>query len=135
MKQCAAIALAIILLSASIATAQTIRLRGTVLDPSGAVIPEADIKLTQGNRDVSEKKSDATGNFSFDVPAGEYRVEISAPNFKSHQQNVRVNANMRPLSVALAVATVDAVVNVGQADDKVSLEDDAKLTATTLTGD
>jgi len=135
MKQCAVIALAIILLSASIATAQTIRLRGTVLDPSGAVIPEADIKLTQGNRDVAEKKSDATGNFSFDVPAGEYRVEISAPNFKSHQQNVRVNANMRPLSIALAVATVDAVVNVGQADDKVSLEDDAKLTATTLTGD
>ena len=135
MKRWSVIALAIVLLSAMVASAQTNRLRGTILDPSGAVIPEADIKLTQGSRSVVEGKSDATGNFSFDVPAGEYRIEVSAPDFKTHQQNVRVNANLRPLSVVLAVATVTAVVDVGQPDDKVSLEDDAKLTATTLAGD
>jgi hypothetical protein len=111
------------------------RLRGTVLDPSGAVMPGVDVKVSQSNRAVAEGKSDSTGNFSFDLPAGEYRVEVSAPEFKPHQQNVRVAANMRPLSITLAVATVNAVIDVGQPDDKVSLEDDAKLTATTIAGD
>src|SRR5262245_14965771 len=135
MKRWGIVALTIFLLSASVAVAQSVRLRGTVLDPSGAVIPEAEIKVTQGNRDVAEAKSDATGNFSFDLPSGEYRLMISSAEFRPHQQNVRVSANMRPLSITLAVATVNAVVDVGQPDDKVSLEDDAKLTATTLTGD
>src|SRR5215510_2466272 len=129
------LALTILLLSASVVNAQAIRLRGTVLDPSGAVIPEADVKISQGNRVVTEGKSDNAGNFSFDLPPGEYRVETSAPAFRSHQQNVRVAANMRPLSIALALATVNAVVDVGQPDDKVSVEDDAKLTSTTIAGD
>src|SRR5262245_14632577 len=131
MKRWGIVALAVFLLSVSVVAAQAVRLRGTVLDPSGAVIPEADIKISQGNRDVAEAKSDATGNFSFDLPSGEYRLAISAADFRPYQQNVRVTANMRPLSIALAVATISAVVDVGQADDKVSLEDDAKLTSTT----
>src|SRR5215470_2417649 len=135
MKLWNVLALTIFLLNASVVNAQAVRLRGTVLDPSGAVIPEADLKISQGNRVVTEGKSDNTGNFSFALPPGEYRVETSAPAFRSHQQNVRVAANMRPLSITLAVATVNAVVDVGQPDDKVSLEDDAKLTSTTLTGD
>src|SRR5262249_5337278 len=135
MKLCRVIALIVLSLSASVLSAQTARLRGTVLDPSGAVIPEAEVKISQGTRSVAEAKSDATGNFSFDLAAGEYRLEISAAEFKPHQQNVRVTPNMRPLAIALTVATVNAVVNVGQADDKVSLEDDAKLTSTTLAGD
>src|SRR5215813_6979366 len=129
------IAFTILLLNASVANAQAVRLRGTVFDPSGAVIPAADLKISQGNRVVTEGKSDNAGNFSFDLPPGEYRVETSAPAFRSHQQNVRVAANMRPLSITLALATVNAVVDVGQPDDKVSVEDDAKLTSTTIAGD
>src|SRR5207237_4153170 len=59
----------------------------------------------------------------------------SAPDFKPHQQNVRVASNMRPVSISLDLATLNAVVDVGQPDDKVSLEDDAKLTSTTIAGD
>jgi hypothetical protein len=135
MKRWSVIALVVFLLSASVASAQAIRVRGTVLDPSGAVIPGIDIKLSQGNRSVAEGKSDATGNFAFDVPAGDYRLDVSAPDFRPYQQNVRVNASMRPLSVTLNVAVVNAVIDVGQPDDNVTLEDDAKLTATTLAGD
>ena len=135
MKRWSVIAVTVLFLSVSIASAQTFRLRGAVLDPSGAVIPDALVRISQGNRSVAEAKSDATGNFSFDLPAAEYRIEISALDFKTHQQNVRVAANMRPLSIALAVATINAVVDVGQPDDKVNLEDDAKLTSTTISGD
>src|SRR5262247_3257654 len=135
MKLWNVLALTIFLLSASVVNAQAVRLRGTVLDPSGAVIPEADVKISQGNRVVIEGKSDSTGNFSFELSVGEYRVETSAAAFRSHQQNVRVAPNMRSLSITLALATLNEVVDVGQPDDKVSLEDDAKLTSTTIAGD
>ncbi len=135
MKLWSIIALAVLLLSASVVHAQTVRLRGTVLDPSGAVIPGAAVKVSQGNRVIMEGQSDSTGNFSFDLAVGEYRVEVTVPEFKPHAQNVRVTANMRPLSIPLAVATVNAAVDVAPTEDKVSLEQDANLTSTTITGD
>ena len=127
--------LALMFLSASIATAQTMLLRGTILDPSGAVIPEADLKVTQGGKVLGERKSDTTGNFSFDLPAGDYRLEVSAPDFRTHVQNVRVTPNIRPLSISLSLAVVNAAVDVAPTEDHVSLEEDANLTSTSISGD
>jgi hypothetical protein len=124
-----------LLLSASVASAQTVLLRGTVLDPSGAVIPEADLRLSQGDRIVGERKSDATGNFAFDMVAGDYRLSVSAPDFRPSIQNVRVTPNMRPLSISLVVAAVNAAIDVATSDDRVGLEDDANLTSTSISGD
>ena len=135
MKLSSIIALAILMLSASTVIAQSVRLRGTVLDPSGAVIPGAGLRVLQGSRVAGEGKTDGTGNFSFDLAPGEYRLEITAPDFKPHQQNVRLTPNMRPLSISMAVATVNAVVDVAPKEDKVSLEEDANLTSTTIAGD
>src|SRR6266478_4515179 len=135
MKRYGTIVLFLLLGTVSTVNAQTILLRGTVLDPSGAVIPGADLKLFQGNRLVGERKTDATGNFSFDVTAGDYRLEVSAPEFRPHNQNVRVTPNMRPLSISLLVATVNAAVDVAPTQDNVALDDDANLTSTSITGD
>src|SRR5438093_3721473 len=137
MKLWSVMALAVFVLSASVVNAQTqtAQVRGTVLDPSGARIPGVDVKLSQGSTLVAEGKSDATGNFSLAVAAGEYRLEISTPDFRPYRQNIRATVNMRPLSISLAVATVNAVIDVGQPDDKVSVEDDAKLSNTTIAGD
>ena len=129
------ILLVIVLLSAPFVQAQTMRLRGTVLDPSGAVIPEADLKITQGSSVVAEGKTDAAGAFSLNVPAGDYRLEVSRDGFRVRQQNVRVTANMRPLAISLTVATLNAVVDVAAQDDKVSIESDANLTKTNIQGD
>ena len=129
------IGLAVYLMGASFIYAQAVRVRGTVLDPSGAVIPGVDLKLTQGSIAIAQTKTDATGNFSFEVPAGDYRLEASADGFKTRQQNIRAAANMRPVSIPLTVATVDAVVDVAAGDDKVSLEEDANLTQTTIQAD
>src|SRR5712691_9410518 len=107
MKLSGTSALLAMFLSVSIAHAQTVLLRGNVLDPSGAVIPEAVLKVSQGGKVVGERKSDATGSFSFDVPAGEYRLEVSAPDFRTYVQNVRVTPNMRPLSISLTLAAVN----------------------------
>jgi hypothetical protein len=134
MKISRAVALAVLILSASLVNAQAVRLRGTVLDPSGAVIPAVDLKLSQGANTVAEGKTDATGDFSFDVAPGEYRLEVSAAGFKPRQQNVRAAANMKPLSISLAVAAVNAVVDVAAQDDRVNLDQDANLTHTTIQG-
>src|SRR6266403_653579 len=111
MKLCVASALVVLFLSVSIVNAQTVLLRGTVLDPLGAVIPEAGVKVSQGGKVGAERKSDAIGSFAFDLPAGEYRLEVSAPDFRTCVQNVRVTPNMRPLSISLALAAVNATVD------------------------
>src|SRR6516162_10503998 len=124
-----------LLASAAVANAQTVLLRGTVLDPSGAVIPAADLKVSQNDRVVAQRKSDATGNFAFDLPAGDYRLEASAPDFKRYTQNVRVVPNIRPLSISMTVASVDAAVDVTANDDTVNLDEDSNLTSTSVSDD
>ena len=42
---------------------------------------------------------------------------------------------MRPLSISLLVATVNAAVDVAPTEDNVALDDDANLTSTSITGD
>jgi hypothetical protein len=103
------------LLSASVLIAQTPRLTGTVLDPSGAVIPGVGVKVLQGTTPVRESKTNETGNFSFDLPAGDYRLEVTMDAFRPHQQNVRVTANMRPLRIPLAGPGGPMVVTAPQA--------------------
>src|SRR5262245_65111555 len=121
--------------SESVARAQTVLLRGTILDPSGAVIPEADVKVSKGGRIAGERKSDATGNFAFDLPAGDYQLQVSAAEFQAYVQNVRVTPNMRPLSVSLVLAGVNAAVDVAPTQDQVTLDEDTNLTSTSISGD
>jgi hypothetical protein len=80
------IVMAVLFFSESVAVAQTVLLRGTILDPSGAVIPEADVKVSQGGRVSGQRKSDSTGNFSFDLPAGDYQLQVSAADFRAYVQ-------------------------------------------------
>src|SRR5262249_22529363 len=126
---------AVLFFSESVARAQTVLLRGTILDPSGAVIPEADVKVSQGRRVAGQRKSDSTGNFSFDLPAGDYQLQVSAADFRTYVQNVRVTPNMRPLSVSLVLAGVNAAVDVSPAQDKGTLVYDADVSSTSILGD
>src|SRR5262245_24185841 len=68
------------------AAAQTSKLAGRVVDPSGAVMLGVDIKLFQGTTLVKQGKTDDRGTFSIEVPPGQYRVEVSAPDFKTINQ-------------------------------------------------
>jgi hypothetical protein len=135
MKARVIVLIAGLLAGAAVTNAQTVLLRGTVLDPSGAVIPAADLRVSQNNRVVAERKSDATGSFAFDLPAGDYRLEASAPDFKRYTQNVRVVPNIRPLSISMTVASIDAAVDVTANDDTVSLDADSTLTSTSVSDD
>src|SRR5262249_20559049 len=136
MKTCAIVlvVLVFVLTHNSIFLAQTARVSGRVLDPSGAVIVGADLKAFQGTVLINEGKTDDRGNFALELAPGQYRLEVVAAEFKKHQQNLRVTPTTPPLTVAMALATVDTTVDVGTKSDDVSIESDANLTSTTVAG-
>lgn len=63
-------------------------LRGTVTDPSGAVIPLAHVAAVQSETHVTrETATNESGDYAFPALAvGSYLVQINAPGFKEHRR-------------------------------------------------
>ena len=78
----------------AIASAQTTGvLRGTVKDPSGAVVPDARVTATLEDTNVARiVVSDPNGSYEFPVLAvGRYQLQVEAPGFKTYvQRNIEV---------------------------------------------
>src|SRR5215510_8330190 len=106
-----------ILLLAIAANAQTFRgtINGTVTDPSGAVVPNAQVKATEIATNIDHNTvSTGDGQFAFqDIPVGAYKVTITAPGFATQTvDKVQVLAGTiytlpAKLSVAKEVTTVE----------------------------
>ncbi len=111
--------LASFLFLGSVALAQiggTGSLQGTITDPSGAVVSGASIVATNtGTNASSKQQTSGSGSFAIAaLPPGNYTVTVSAPGFqKLSQQHVLVDA--------LAVATVNLVLQVGAATDVITV--------------
>ncbi len=89
---------------------------GTVIDPSGAVVPDATVVFQNA---VSGKResvlSNNEGSYSFStLSAGIYQIEVSAPGFKIYKQgDLRVEAGaMLKLDVTLALNSQSTIVEV-----------------------
>src|SRR4028119_12337 len=72
------------------------RVTGTVVDPSGAVVPDATVTLTNEGTQVSfTTQTTSTGNYVFDsVQVGTYTVSVEKSGFKkfiSTQNPVNIN--------------------------------------------
>jgi hypothetical protein len=99
--------------------------RGTVTDPSGAVIPGATVHLAN---DVSgfdrTATADATGQFSFsNVPFNPYRIEVSAKGFAKLSQSVLIRSSVGTnLKLVLQVQGASQTVTVESGGDLI--EDD-----------
>jgi carboxypeptidase family protein len=116
----AVLMMALLCLSASTLFAQataSASLQGTVLDKSGAVVPNADVTVT--NKDTGLTRTTTTGgtgNYRFDLlPAGIYEVRVAAKGF-----GTAVYAN-----VELAVSrttTIDASISPSQQAEVVTVE-------------
>src|SRR5436190_21006045 len=85
------------------AAAATARLRGTVADPTGGLMPSVDIAILRGLTLVKTMKTDAVGAFSFDLAAGDYQMAVTAPDFKTYTQTVRVTPNMRAIAITMSL--------------------------------
>jgi vitamin B12 transporter len=90
-------------------------LHGVVHDPLGAVVTDASVDLIQNDRVVAKTKTDAEGEFRFDIAAsGRFRIRASAPSFEpTASPIVYVSAvNGAELSVTLATPTLTQQVTV-----------------------
>ncbi|SPE28569.1 Cna protein B-type domain protein [Candidatus Sulfotelmatomonas gaucii] len=83
-------------LSASAQSGNAGTIRGIVTDPSGAVVANATVHLTNAVSEFDETSStDATGQFSFpNVPFNPYRIDVSAKGFAHLSQNVEIRSSV-----------------------------------------
>src|SRR5579884_1114139 len=77
-----------VLIALSAASAQQITgdIRGTVTDPSGAVIPGATVTITNTDQNAVLRtiKTDKDGSYiGTDLPAGNYRIKVTAEGFQT----------------------------------------------------
>jgi hypothetical protein len=68
--------------------------RGTVTDPSGAVIPNATVHLTNGVSGLNQTAStDPLGQFNFsNVPFNPYQINVSAKGFAPLTQSIEIRS-------------------------------------------
>ena len=97
-------------------TASTGALSGVVIDPSGAVVPNAEAKITSdatGESRTTHTRTDGTFVFP-QLPAGDFRVTVTAEGFDiAVRTGVRVNvAETTRLNVELSVRSVTGTVEV-----------------------
>jgi hypothetical protein len=117
------IVLFVALMTAVLATTQPLwaavtgTILGTVTDPTGAVVPKAQVTLRNVETGAVRKTTtDLQGSYEFlSVPVGEnYLVEVEAPGFQKAEQSaikLLVNQNFRA-DIHLRVGAVTQLVNV-----------------------
>src|SRR6202034_4338136 len=88
-------------------------IKGTVKDPSAAVIPNAAVHVTGGGQ-TREAKTDNSGQFTITIPPGQYDIKITAPGFvDADQPNVSVtNGQTSPLDISMQITTAAQQVDV-----------------------
>jgi hypothetical protein len=100
------------------------RLTGSILDPTGAAIPSAEIVLLNKTTGVKQTtKSDAKGEYSFlGIPAGSYTEIVNASGFGEFKSGVvlTVGANS-VLDAKLGTASSAVTVEVQAADSAVQV--------------
>ena len=117
-KLCLVFALS--LLASAAAFAQTATLVGTVTDPSGSVVPNANVTITNtgtnANRVVQTNTSGAY--IAPELPIGPYSVIAEASGFKRYERTgIKLDSN--------TTIRVDATLDVGNVSDSVMVAADA----------
>jgi len=103
----------------------TATLSGTVSDPSGALVPEAQLTATNINTGVAVKTvSDSAGNYVFpSLPSGTYSLSAEKSGFKS--------TVISPITLTVyQKATMDVVLQVGSLAQTVEVAGAAPLVST-----
>src|SRR5882724_7336397 len=114
-------AILVVLSLAVAANAQTFRgaINGTVVDPSGAAVPNAAVKATENTTGIDHNTvTTSEGQFSFqDLPLGFYKVTVAASGFPAYTvDKVQVVAgSIYTLTVKLAMQQQSTTVEVSAA--------------------
>ncbi len=96
--------------------------RGTVTDPTGAVIPGAAVHLTNAVSGLDRTAtSDATGQFEFtNIPFSPYEISVSAQGFGSITHNIEIRSVVgTTVKLVLQIAAAASTVTVEASGDLV----------------
>jgi hypothetical protein len=98
---------------------------GHVTDTSGQSIVGAQVKMTEVDKDqVHNAVTNGEGNYSLpNLPVGPYKLEVSAPGFKSYVQTgivLQVNSNVK----------ADVVMQVGSVSESIEVVANAAMVET-----
>jgi len=130
-------ALVAVLAFATVALAQvnTATVFGTVVDPSGAAVPGATLKLTNNATGASwQVSSDASGQFAFTfIPPGTYELVVNASGFKEYRQTgitltagrelrLELKLELGALTETVTVAAEVPLINTVSAKQEETLE-------------
>jgi hypothetical protein len=100
---------------------------GVISDPSGGVIPNAQVKITQTATQVARTvATDAQGRYTFPaLPIGPYRLEVTASGFKAYAQSgiiLQVGDNVQ-INVVMQVGAISETIEVAAQAEMVQTRD------------
>src|SRR5438552_11825342 len=107
----------------------TAQIAGTVKDQSGAILPGAEVTVTQTETGLTRNAiTNETGSYALtSLPVGPYRLEASLPGFRTYVQTgivLQVNSNPQ----------INITLEVGQVAETVEVQANATLVETRSTG-
>lgn len=127
--KCAVCWLIFVFVSVSVSAQQiTGNIRGTVADPSGALIQNAEVVATQTETGLTRTTTtDRLGNYLLiEMPVGHYQLAVSADGFARYmQRGISLNVN--------ETAIIPVRLAVGADSERVQVQSDAQLVETTVT--
>jgi Carboxypeptidase regulatory-like domain len=111
-------------------------LQGRVLDPSGAVIPNAQVTVTPASGKGFSAVADATGSYHVrGLPAGSYIVNASTAGFAPFTSTVTLTAGQtKTLNIAMQIQMEQQQVNVEAEAPTVDTSPDQNANAVVLKG-
>ncbi|HSM87570.1 MAG TPA: carboxypeptidase regulatory-like domain-containing protein [Candidatus Limnocylindrales bacterium] len=124
------------LISGLAAQAPTGRLHGQVIDPTGAVIPNAAITLKGESGQTLTSASDGVGTYNVkNLPAGKYTMTVSEKGFRPFADQVEIAPGEdKKLNVTLEVYVKEEHVEVQSDATKVDVNPANNASAVVLTG-
>jgi hypothetical protein len=100
--------------------APTYTIKGSVLDPSGAVIPGAQVSvITSDGKPIAHGRTDNAGIFSFNaVPVGTYVIDVTKQGFREVKQQTKMGLGTQTqIRIVMPVAAVAEEMTVAATAD------------------
>jgi len=111
-------------------------LQGSIVDPTGAVIPDAAITLKNSSGLIVTGKSGGLGEYDFrNLAAGKYTISVTANGFVPATQEINVAAGqLTKTDITLKVLVKEESIEVQSDAAKVSTASDSNSSAVVISG-
>ncbi len=111
------------------------QLRGQVTDPTGAVIPNANIVLKAENGPTTSARSDGLGNYLLlHLPVGKYTITVTEKGFRPFTQQVVIGLGQKQLNITMEVFAEEQHVEVQSEGAHVDTSPDSNASSLVLKG-